>query len=116
MKIEKISKFIQNAELADFAPKMYDWYEKSGIKSDPILQAMMKSEKEQGDSLLTAFKKQWFGKIGASYAPNKGTEIGLYYSHKSLNFFDGSLMGGMEMSAPSASGYDFVSLDFVCKY
>ena len=58
MKIEKISKFIQNAELADFAPKMYDWYEKSGIKSDPILQAMMKSEKEQGDSLLTAFKKQ----------------------------------------------------------
>ena len=61
-------------------------------------------------------KKQWFGKIGAAYAPNKGTEIGLYYSHKSLNFSAGSLMGGMEMSAPSASGYDFVSLDFVCKY
>ena len=58
MKINKLSKFIQNAELADFAPKMYDWYEKSEIKSDTILSSMMKSEKEQGEALLTAFKKQ----------------------------------------------------------
>ena len=57
-KINKLAHLIQNAELADFAPKMYDWYEKSEIKSDTILSSMMKSEKEQGEALLTAFKKQ----------------------------------------------------------
>ena len=57
-KINKLAHLTQNAELADFAPKMYDWYEQSGIKSDLILSSMMKSEKEQGEALLTAFKKQ----------------------------------------------------------
>lgn len=61
-------------------------------------------------------KKQWFGKVGASYKAAKGAELGLYYSHKSHNFSDGTLLGGMEMSAPSATGYDFVSLDFVYNF
>ena len=53
-KINKLAHLTQNAELADFAPKMYDWYEKSGIKSDAVLSSMMRVEKEQGDFVLCA--------------------------------------------------------------
>lgn len=57
-KIGKIHFNIQNAELADFAPKLYSWYAASAAAGDVILKPMMSKEKESGDALLTAFKRQ----------------------------------------------------------
>ena len=100
------------------APKDYQEYEFEGYAAYKVNDKI--TAKATGaywisneDGMSSDDKKQWFGKIGASYQAAKGANLGLYYSHKSLGY---NGHGGMEISSPAATGYDFVSLDFVYNF
>ncbi len=60
-------------------------------------------------------KKQWWGKLAVAYAPVKNTTITLSYAHRSkgYNGWYGYLLGTPQKRL---NGYDFIGLDFVCKY
>ena len=117
-----VTSYMYGSDLKDAGSKNFQEFEAEGyidynlknlINTDVTVKASGAYYTINKDGLKDEEKKGWWGKTGVAYAPNKATEIGLYYSHKSTNYGG---MGGMLISAPSADGYDFVSLDFVCKY
>ena len=62
---------------------------------------------------------QWFGKVKFVYKPVKKTQIGLSYSHKSLQYADNGYGGWLLVASGAGvglAGYDFVGLDFRCQY
>ncbi len=117
-----VTSYMYGSDLKDAGSKNFQEFEAEGyidynlknlINTDVTVKASGAYYTINQDGLKDEEKKGWWGKTGVAYAPNKATEIGLYYSHKSTNYGG---MGGMFISSPSADGYDFVSLDFVCKY